>query len=132
MTYLAAALVRHEDRWQGTDMSLDGCESVAGEPRAFLSDGRAAQAHPMAALLASDLEPVGGSSAIEPDEDDLAEASPVVPDGPFGAPEIVDDLGTSAAELLRLCAQERALPTDLLVSVCERAGCGKLFDELRA
>ena len=45
---------------------------------------------------------------------------------------IVEDLGTSAADLLEMCAHEGTLPIDVLVAVCEKAGCGDTFDDLRA
>ena len=45
---------------------------------------------------------------------------------------IVEDLGTSAAELLAMCAHEGTLPIDVLMAVCEKAGCADTFDELRA
>ena len=31
-----------------------------------------------------------------------------------------------------MCAQEGVLPIDLLVAVCEKAGCVDQFDQLRA
>jgi hypothetical protein len=31
-----------------------------------------------------------------------------------------------------MCAREGALPIDVLVGVCEKAGCGEVFDQLRA
>lgn len=100
------------------------------EPRAFLSDAHAADAYPMAAVIAEDLVEIG-EDEVE-DENLLGEAPPVHDSAPSGDAEIVEDLGTSAADLLAMCAHEGTLPIDVLVAVCEKAGCGAAFDELRA
>jgi putative tRNA adenosine deaminase-associated protein len=101
------------------------------DPRAFLSDGHAADAYPMAALVAEDLAEIGDEG--EDDGEDLLEGeAPQTHDSnPFGDPDIVEDLGTSAADLLAMCAHIGTLPVDLLVAVCEKAGCGPAFEELR-
>jgi len=103
----------------------------ADDPRAFLSDGHAADAYPMAALVAEDLAEIG-----EEDGDDGAdlldgEPLPAHDSAPFGDADIVEDLGTSAADLLAMCAHPGTLPVDLLVAVCEKAGCGPAFEDLR-
>jgi putative tRNA adenosine deaminase-associated protein len=101
------------------------------DPRAFLSDGHAADAYPMAALVAEDLAEIGDED--EDDGEDLLEGeAPQTHDSnPFGDPDIVEDLGMSAADLLAMCAHIGTLPVDLLVAVCEKAGCGPAFEELR-
>jgi putative tRNA adenosine deaminase-associated protein len=101
------------------------------DPRAFLSDGHAADAYPMAALVAEDLAEIGDED--EDDGEDLldGEAPPTHDSNPFGDPDIAEDLGTSAADLLAMCAHIGTLPVDLLVAVCEKAGCGPAFEELR-
>jgi putative tRNA adenosine deaminase-associated protein len=100
------------------------------DPRAFLSDGHAADAYPMAALVAEDLAEIGDD---DDDSDDLldGEAPPTHDSNPFGDADIVEDLGTSAADLLAMCAHIGTLPVDLLVAVCEKAGCGPAFEDLR-
>jgi putative tRNA adenosine deaminase-associated protein len=164
MTYFAAVLTRAGDRWAGTEVSLEGCESLADlgdvvrdcagevrlliieqddeyaaivrvdddadDPRAFLSDGHAADAYAMAALVAEEVEEIGG--------DELADDPLVDPDvlevhdsAPFGDPDVVEDLGTSAGDLLGMCAHQGTLPVDLLLAVCEKAGCGAVFEDLR-
>ena len=101
------------------------------DPRAFLSDGHAADAYPVAALVAEDLAEIGDEDEDE-DEDLLDGEAPQTHDSnPFGDPDIVEDLGTSAADLLAMCAHAGTLPVDLLVAVCEKAGCGPAFEELR-
>jgi putative tRNA adenosine deaminase-associated protein len=157
----AAVLARSADRWRAEEVELDDCESVADiadlardfpgdlrlvlieqddeyaaivrvdddedDPRAFLSDGHAADAYPLAAVIAEDLAEIGEDELLD-DED----APPAHDSAPFGDAEIVDDLGTSPADLLAMCAHEGTLPIDVLVAVCEKAGCGDAFDDLRA
>ncbi len=161
MSAFAAVLSRAGDRWRAEEIALDDCESVADiadlardfdgelrlvvieqddeyaaiirvdedddEPRAFLSDGHAADAYPLAAIVAEDLVEIGEDELID-DED----APPAHDSAPFGDAEIADDLGTSPADLLAMCAHEGTLPMDVLVAVCEKAGCGDAFDDLRA
>ncbi len=164
MSYFAAVLIRADDRWRGTEVVLDDCESLADlgdvlrdahgdvrlllieqddeyaalvrldddadDPRAFLSDGHSADGYSMAALVAEELEEIG---AEEVDDELLLDSEvPVVHDSaPFGDAEVVEDLGTSAADLLAMCAHEGTLPVDLLLAVCEKAGCGGVFEDLR-
>ena len=120
-----AAIVRIEDDIDAT--------------RAFLSDGHAADNYPLAAVIAEDLAEIGEGAAerdedaVDGDEDvALADAPPAHESVPFGDADIVEDLGTSAGELLALCAHEGTLPIDVLVAVCEKAGCGDTFDGLRS
>ena len=106
------------------------------DPRAFLSDGHAADAYPIAAVVAEDLPGIGKDDEDEEelDEDDPlfgSEAPPAHDSAPFGDPDIVEDLGTSAADLLAMCAHPGTLPVDVLVAVCEKAGCGTAFEDLR-
>jgi putative tRNA adenosine deaminase-associated protein len=103
----------------------------ADDPRAFLSDGHAADAYPMAGIVAEDLIEIGDDEDDDI-EDDLDEDIPPTHDGaPFGDADIVEDLGTSAADLLAMCAHPGTLPVDLLPAVCEKAGCGQAFEDLR-
>jgi putative tRNA adenosine deaminase-associated protein len=100
------------------------------EPRAFLSDGRAADRYPMAALVAEDLAEVGGAND-DADELDDEDVPPTHESTPFGDIDIVDDLGTPAADLMAMCEHQGTLPVDLLLAVCEKAGGGEIFEELR-
>jgi putative tRNA adenosine deaminase-associated protein len=161
MSAFAAVLARIGDRWRGEEVALNDCESVLDiadvardypgqvrlvvieqddeyaaivrvddeddEPRAFLSDGHAADNYPMAAVVAQDIVEIG-EDPLDDDED----APPAHDSAPFGDAEIVEDLGTSPADLLAMCAHEGTLPMDVLVAVCEKAGCGEAFDDLRA
>jgi putative tRNA adenosine deaminase-associated protein len=159
MSYFAAVLARSDDLWRAVEVDLDDCESlddlvevtrdVSGdvrllvveqddeyavlarvddseEPRVFLSDGHAADAYPIAALVADELDEIG-EDVLDGDED----APPAHDSAPFGDATLVEDLGTSAPELLDLCAHEGTLPIDLIVAVCEKAGCADAFEALR-
>jgi len=161
MSYFAAVVARTNDRWRAIEVSLEDCESLADigdvardipgevrlllveqddefaalvrvddaddEARGFLSDGHAADSYPMAALIADDLVAIGKDELLE-DED----APPAHDSAPFGDAEIAEDLGTPAADLLSMCAREGTLPIDMLVAVCEKAGCGEVFEGVRA
>jgi putative tRNA adenosine deaminase-associated protein len=159
MSYFAAVVARKNDRWHAVEVSLDDCESLADigdvardvpgdvrlllveqddeyaalvrvdddDARGFLSDGHAADAYPMAAMLAEDLAEIGEDELSE-DED----APPAHESIPFGDPEIAEDLGTSASDLLSMCEHLGTLPIDVLVAVCEKAGCGQAFEDVRA
>ena len=160
MTYFAAVLTRTGDKWRAEEADLDACESLSDlgdllrdnsgdvrllvieqddeyaavvrldtdedDPRAFLSDGHAADAYPIAALVAEDLAEIGGDE-LEDDED----APPAHDSAPFGDADIVEDLGTSSTDLLAMVAHPGTLPVDVLVAICEKAGCGEAFEELR-
>ena len=160
MSYFSALLTRSEDRWRADEVELDDCESLSDlgdllrdtpgevrlllieqddeyaavirldsadeEPRAFLSDGHAADAYPMAAIVAEDLAEIG-EDELEDDED----APPAHDSAPFGYADLLEDLGTSASDLLAMCAHPGTLPIDVLVAVCEKAGCGEVFEDLR-
>lgn len=101
-------------------------DAVDDDARVFLSDGHAADEYPLAALFADELAEIGGDE-LSQDED----APPARDSAPFGDPAIVEDLGTSATELLALCAREGTLPVDVLYAVSEKAGAGEVFEDLR-
>jgi putative tRNA adenosine deaminase-associated protein len=162
MSYFAAVVTRRGRRWRAYEVNLEECESVDdlaeaardwpgdvrlmlieqddeyavigrvdadGEPRFFLSDGHAADAYPLAAFVADELKPIEDDDV---DEELIGAAARSHVSAPFGAPGLVDDLGTSADELLALCAHEGTLPADVIATVCERAGCGDVFEAVRA
>ena len=115
-------LVEQDDEYAAI-VRLDAAED---EPRAFLTDGHAADSFLMAGLIAEDLLEIGGDELSDDEDAPLAHDS-----APFGDPEIADDLGTPADSLLALCEHEGTLPVDMLVAVCEKAGCGSAFENLR-
>ena len=121
------------------------------EARVFVSDAGFAAESKVGEMLIADLERVSlggfaddggaepgedpGESAEDEEvdhavEDDLTGG--VETDGdPVGDPDLLSDLGTSAKDLLVMCAHEGTLPADVLTTVCERAGCGPVLEELR-
>ena len=161
MSSFACVVARANGRWTADEVGVEDCESVEeladlardydgdvrlllieqddeyaaivrvdeddDDPRAFLSDGHAADSYALAAVVAEDLVEIG-EDELGDDED----APPAHDSAPFGDPESVEDLGTSATDLLAMCNHEGTLPIDVLVAVCEKAGCGEVFDDLRA
>jgi putative tRNA adenosine deaminase-associated protein len=160
MSYFAAVLARQAGRWNAAEVDLDGCESLTDlgqlaadlpgdlrllvieqddeyaafvrmdadddNPRAFLTDGHAADAYPVAAVVAEELSEIG-EDELSDDED----APPAHDSAPFGDADIAEDLGTPATELLAMCAHEGTLPIDVILAVCERAGCAEVFEGVR-
>lgn len=121
-------LMIEEDDEYAAIVRLDATDD---EPRAFLSDGHAADRYPMAALVAEDLVEIGASDGDDEDELDDSDVPTTHDSAPFGDIDAVDDLGTPGADLLAMCEHQGTLPVDLLVAVCEKAGCGEIFEELR-
>lgn len=108
-----------------------------GDPRVFLSDGRAMETSELGAILgeaAAIADPV--EEAAEDDEDaesldeDEDEGTQVAGD-PVGDADLLADLGTPAARLLALCAEEGQLPADIMSAICDSAGCLETLDSLR-
>jgi putative tRNA adenosine deaminase-associated protein len=159
MSYFAAVLARSAGAWRAVEVDLDDCESlddvvevardVSGDlrllvveqddeyavlarvdegdnPRVFLSDGHAADAYSIAALVADEVDEIG-EDVLDGDED----APPAHDSAPFGDAALVEDLGTPGGALLELCAREGTLPIDVIVAVCEKAGCADAFEALR-
>lgn len=105
-----------------------------GDPRVFLSDGRAMESSELGALFgeaAAVAEPSDddedGDNEDEDDEDDADQTS----GDPVGDPDVLADLGTPASRLLALCAEEGQLPADVVSTLCENAGCLEALDALR-
>jgi putative tRNA adenosine deaminase-associated protein len=121
-----ALLLLEEDDEYVAVVRVDGGASSLGEPRVFLSDRRAVQASEVAALLweEGDLTEEGG------EEDDDDEGTRPVAE-PVGDADLLADVGTPRDQLLRLCAEEGLLPADVITSICERAGCDDVLEELR-
>ena len=161
MPYFAAALARTDSGWTGEEVDLDEFDDLEGladhlrdlvedgpgpalllleeddeyvavvrvdggaalvEPRLFLSDRRAVLADGVAAMLWED---DGDGDEGEEDEGTRPVAEPV------GDAAVLSDLGTSADELVRLCAEEGLLPADVHTALCERAGCLDVLEGLR-
>ena len=118
-------------------VALARVDATDDEVHVFLSDGHAADAYPLAALIAEELEEIAdpaGSEESDEIDDELASdvlAAAGHDSTPLGDASLVGDLGTSATELLGLCAHEGTLPIDVIVAVCEKAGCAEEFEAVR-
>lgn len=107
-----------------------------GDPRVFLSDGRAMESSHLGALFgeaAAVVEPRDDDDADDDEDDDDEEDDEAgqTSGDPVGDPDILADLGTPSARLLALCAEEGQLPADVISTLCESAGCLDALDALR-
>ena len=118
-----ALLLLEEDDEYVAVVRVDGGPGSLDEPRVFLSDRRAVLASDVAAMLWEDA-PVT-DAVDEEDEGTRPGAEPV------GDTALLADLGTSADDLLALCAEEGLLPGDVITSICERAGCLEALEAVR-
>ena len=105
----------------------------AGDPRVFVSDARVVSSSEIAAMLAEgaiEVSPIDDDADDDEDEDEVED--PALADGdPVGDASLMGDLGTSASRLLALCAEEGALPADVIAALCEAAGCLDVLEKLR-
>ena len=118
----ALLLLEENDEYVGV-VRVDGGVGGLSEPRVFLSDRRAVHNSEVAALLWED--DTEGAGDDEDDETTRPVAEPV------GDTGLLTDLGTSADELVGLCAEEGLLPADVHTALCERAGCVDVLESLR-
>ena len=121
-----ALLMLEEDDEYVAIVRVDGGTGGLGEPRVFLSDRRAVQGSDVAAML---WEEADDDDEVDDDDDEDEGTRPVAE--PVGDAELLVDLGTPGSELVDLCAEEGLLPADVLTTVCERAGCADVLEELR-
>ncbi len=117
-----ALLLLEEDDEHLAVVRVDGGAGSLAEPRVFLSDRRAVANSEVAAMLWEDED-----EAADDDEDEGTR--PIAE--PVGDTAVLADLGTSARELLDLCAEEGLLPADVLTTLCEHAGCDDVLERLR-
>ncbi|HVT64610.1 MAG TPA: tRNA adenosine deaminase-associated protein [Mycobacteriales bacterium] len=124
--------VEEDDEWLAI-LRID----ADGDPRVFISDARAVASSEIAALLAEAAIEVPAADEIEDEEDDADDDSDgdddvALADGdPAGDTGLMSDLGTSSSKLLALCAEEGALPADVIAALCEAAGCLDVLEKLR-
>jgi putative tRNA adenosine deaminase-associated protein len=105
-----------------------------GDPRVFLSDGRAMETSELAAMLgeaATVAELDDDHDDNESDDDDDDDEATQVAGDPVGDIDVLTDLGTPSARLVALCAAEGQLPADIMSVLCETAGCLEALDALR-
>lgn len=107
-----------------------------GDPRVFLSDGRAMESSELGALFgeaAAVTDPPDERDDDDEDSDDDEDDDDAVQTSgdPVGDPDVLSDLGTPEKRLLALCAEEGQLPADVISTLCENAGCLEALDALR-
>lgn len=125
--------VEEDDEWFAM-VRVDG----ADEPRVFISDARVVAVSDVAMALFGDLasnEVADVSEAIAEDEDvrvedDESPSVRPVPE-PSGAADLLADYGISSQDLLDMCAEEGALPADVITAICERLGCADEIEVYR-
>lgn len=119
---------------QDDEYAVLGRVDADDEPRLFLTDGHAADAYPLPAVIAAELDEIGEEDDLDDELDEELRGVRLArhDSTPFGDPSVVEDLGTGPAELLGLCAHEGTLPLDVILTVCERAGCADAFEAVRA
>lgn len=118
-----ALLLLEEDDEHLAVVRVDGGAGSLSEPRVFLSDRRAVLGSDVAAMLWED--EAGSAGSEDEDEGTRPIAEPV------GDATVFADLGTPPATLLELCSEEGLLPADVLTTLCERAGCDDVLEQLR-
>jgi putative tRNA adenosine deaminase-associated protein len=129
---LQLLFVEEDDEWFAV-VRLD----EDGDPRVFLSDGRALESSELGALIgeaAAVAEPREEPRLVDDeDEDEDEDEEDAVQTGgdPVGDADLLSDLGTPARKLLDLSAAEGQLPADIISALCERAGCLEALDTLR-
>jgi putative tRNA adenosine deaminase-associated protein len=120
---LALAFVEENDEYVAV-LRIDGDD----EPRLFISDRRSTEGTPLAGRLFADLAPVEEDEPDDDDDEDDAASTDAEPGGDAG---LLADLGTSADDLLALCAEKGMLPSDVIFALCEKAGCVDVLEEVR-
>jgi putative tRNA adenosine deaminase-associated protein len=129
----AVLFVEEDDEYLAI-VRLDG----DNEPRVFLSDVRAVDTSPIAAMLYEEAAAEELEEELEHEDDDEDEDDEEDEDGslraeadPAGDVDLLADLGTPGKILLDLCAEEGMLPGDIITAVCETLGCAEQVEALR-
>jgi len=125
--------VEEDDEWFAI-LRMD----ADSDPRVFMSDARVVSSSDIAPLFAEaaiEVSSVDGDSDDEDEDDEADEDSDddtaSIDGDPAGDTALMSDLGTPAARLLALCAEEGQLPSDVISSLCESAGCLDVLEKLR-
>jgi len=99
-------VLEREDAWFAV-ARVEGAE----DPKVFVSDAAAARASTYA-----------GALGVDPDG---------VDEGPVGDLDVLEDLGTSAAELTELTGEDGPATDDAVVRLAEAAGFAEVVESLR-
>jgi putative tRNA adenosine deaminase-associated protein len=119
--------VEQDDEWFAV-LRID----ADGDPRVFVSDARAVASSDIASALAEGAVEVAADTDNSDEDDEEDDDSTALVDGdPAGDAGLLSDLGTSSSRLLALCAEEGALPADIIAAVCEAVGCLDVLEKLR-
>jgi putative tRNA adenosine deaminase-associated protein len=121
---VSLVFIEEDDEWLG--MLRISVETLR-DPRIFLSDSRVIATSAFAEQIFGDTLPV--LPIDDEDEDDDTSGRPDAQ--PVGDAELLADLGTPGDVLVEIIAEEGALPSDVVATICERAGCLDVLDELR-
>jgi putative tRNA adenosine deaminase-associated protein len=125
--------VEEDDEWFAI-VRVDG----ADDAHVFISDARVVAADGVAMTLFGDLaidesvdvgETIADDDAALADDDESSSMRPT-PE-PAGALDLLADFGISAQDLLDMCAEEGALPADVITAICERLGCADEIEVYR-
>jgi len=116
------AFVEEDDEY----LAIIRMEPDDPDPKVFLSDRRVLLTSDLAERLLADALPSMIGMGDDSDDD-----SPVGQALPVGDLDLLADLGTPTDVLLELIAEEGMLPADVISAICERAGAGEIFDEVR-
>jgi putative tRNA adenosine deaminase-associated protein len=126
----ALLFVEEDDEWFAV-LRVDADD----EPRVFVSDARVIVSSEIAGLFAEVAIDVGADEVDDDDDDEDVDDDPdegTRADGdPAGDAALLTDLGTPAARLIGLCAEEGKLPADVISDLCEAAGCLDVLEKLR-
>ena len=117
--------IEEDDEWLGV---LRVSVETLQDPRIFLSDSRVLATSSLAEKLFAEALPV---PPLEDEEEDDDESSGRPDAQPVGDLELLADLGTPGDVLVELIAEEGALPSDVVATLCERSGSLDVLDELR-
>jgi putative tRNA adenosine deaminase-associated protein len=123
--------VEEDDEWFAI-LRID----ADGDPRVFMSDARVVSSSDIAPLFAEAAIEVTAleeddEESDEGDDDEDDDEGAQIDGDPAGDTALMSDLGTSASRLLALCAEEGQLPSDVISSLCESAGCLDVLEKLR-
>jgi putative tRNA adenosine deaminase-associated protein len=113
--------VEEDDEWLGIVRVTD-----ENDPQVFLSDRRVLETSDLADRIFSDALPVLPPPGSDDDDDTPRPAAEAVGDA-----DLLTEYGTSGDVLVELCAEEGLLPADVMATLCERAGCLDVLDEIR-
>ncbi|HTW20003.1 MAG TPA: tRNA adenosine deaminase-associated protein [Mycobacteriales bacterium] len=125
----ALLFVEEDDEWFAI-LRVDSDD----EPRVFVSDARVVATSEIAGLFAEaaiEIDPEEDEPGEDETADDEDDEGTRADGDPVGDSALLSDLGTSSARLLGLCAEEGALPSDVISALCESAGCLDVLEKLR-